>query len=83
MQTLYSNQVASISELKKNPTRVISEAHGKPVAILNHNIPAAYLIPTETFEKLMDLIDEHELEKLVKHRLSDASTPIKVKLDDL
>ena len=83
MQTLYSDQVASISELKKNPTRVINEAHGKPVAILNHNIPAAYLIPAETFEKLMDLIDEHELQKLVKQRLSDASTPIKVKLDDL
>ena len=35
--------------------------------------------PTETFEKLMDLIDEHELQKLVKQRLSDASTPIAVK----
>lgn len=83
MQTLYSDQVASISELKKNPTRVINDAHGKPVAILNHNTPAAYLIPSKTFEKIMELVDEHELQKLVKHRLSDGSASVKVDIDDL
>ena len=27
-----------------------------PVVILNHNVAAAYLIPVETFEKLMDAV---------------------------
>jgi antitoxin StbD len=83
MQTLFATQVASISELKKNPTKLINDAHGKPVAILNHNTAAAYLIPVETFEKLMDLVDENELNKIVEQRLSAPFTSIKVNIDDL
>ncbi|ASQ45409.1 type II toxin-antitoxin system Phd/YefM family antitoxin [Legionella clemsonensis] len=83
MQTLFATQVASISELKKNPTKLINDAHGKPVAILNHNTAAAYLIPVETFEKLMDLVDENELYKIVEQRLSARFTSIKVNIDDL
>ncbi|KTC83843.1 type II toxin-antitoxin system prevent-host-death family antitoxin [Legionella brunensis] len=83
MQTLFATQVASISELKKNPTKLINDAHGKPVAILNHNTAAAYLIPVETFEKLMDLVDENELHKIVEQRLSAPFTSIKVNIDDL
>ncbi|HAT8940312.1 TPA: hypothetical protein JBB06_12485 [Legionella pneumophila subsp. pneumophila] len=44
MQTLFATQVASISELKKNPTKLINDSHGKPITILNHNTAAAYLI---------------------------------------
>ncbi|HHF7344531.1 TPA: type II toxin-antitoxin system Phd/YefM family antitoxin [Legionella feeleii] len=83
MQTLFATQVASISELKKNPTKLINDAHGKPVAILNHNTAAAYLVPVETFEKLMDLVDELELQKIVEQRLSTPFTSVKVNLDDL
>lgn len=83
MQTLYATQVASISELKKNPTKLINDAHGMPVVILNHNVAAAYLIPAETFEKLMDAVDESELKSIVKQRLSEPFTPVKVALDDL
>jgi len=83
MQKLYATQVASISELKKNPTKLINNAHGMPVVILNHNIAAAYLIPVETFEKLMDTIDDNELRHLVEQRLSTPFTSIKVDLDDL
>lgn len=83
MQTLLANQVASISELKKNPTKLIQNAHGKPIAILNHNTAAAYLIPVETYEILMDLVDEKELVKIVELRLSKPFTSVKVDFDDL
>ncbi|MBA2655844.1 MAG: type II toxin-antitoxin system prevent-host-death family antitoxin [Tatlockia sp.] len=83
METLYANQVASISELKKNPSKLIQDAHGKPIAILNHNTAAAYLIPVETYELLMDLVDEKELEKVVAQRLSKPFTSIKVAIDEL
>ena len=36
MQSLYATQVASISELKKNPSKLINDSEGNPVAILNH-----------------------------------------------
>jgi antitoxin StbD len=83
MQTLLATQVASISELKKNPTKLINEAHGKPVAILNHNIATAYLISAETFEHMINLLDEHDLQKIVEMRLSAPFTSVKVDFDEL
>ena len=83
MQTLFATQVASISELKKNPTKLINDSHGKPIAILNHNTAAAYLIPVETFERLMEIIDENELYKIVEQRLTSPCKSIKVNLDEL
>lgn len=83
MQTLFATQVASISELKKNPTKLINDSHGGPIAILNHNTAAAYLIPVETFERLIDLIDENELHKVVEQRLSFPFKSIKVDIDEL
>ena len=35
MQTLLATQVASISELKRNPSKLINDAHGRPVVILH------------------------------------------------
>ncbi len=43
MRPILSNYVTSITELKKNPTAIIENSEGSPVAILNHNTPAAYI----------------------------------------
>ena len=83
MQRLHAMQSASISELKKNPSKLIGEAEGRPVVILNHNIAAAYLIPAETYEKMLDLFDDRQLEELVYQRLSDNKKLVKVDMDDL
>jgi antitoxin StbD len=45
MKALLANCSVSISELKKNPSAIIDQAEGEPIAILNHNRPTAYLIP--------------------------------------
>ena len=67
MQTVLTNHFASISELKKNPSRLIQEAGAQVVAILNHNITAAYLVPVKTFERFMDMKDlESFLNKTMK-----------------
>ncbi|MGB0129905.1 MAG: type II toxin-antitoxin system prevent-host-death family antitoxin [Rhodocyclaceae bacterium] len=68
MELLCTNASVSISELKKNPTAVIEEAGGFPVAVLNHNKPAAYLVPAAAFEAMMEKLDDIELAKLVKER---------------
>ena len=83
MKQILADCSASISELKKNPSALISAAGGSPVAILNHNTPAAYLIPAETYEWLMDALDDHELAKIVDERRKDKATAIEVSLDDL
>ena len=52
MDTLQARLSVSITELKKNPSAIIDNAHGQPVAILNHNRPTAYLVAAVTFEAM-------------------------------
>lgn len=83
MRQVLADCSASISELKKNPTALLNEADGSAIAILNHNKPAAYLVPAETYEFLMEMIDDYELSKLVESRRDDLSDAVEVNIDDL
>ncbi len=83
MKQVLTSFSASISELKKNPTAIINEAEGSPVAILNHNIPAAYLVPAETYEWLMDKLEDNELAQIVRDRAHEKEQAIEVDIDDL
>ncbi len=83
MRQILADCSASISELKRNPTALLNEANGSAIAILNHNKPAAYLVPAETYEWLMDVVDDYELGKIVDLRRNDLSEAIEVNLDDL
>ena len=76
MELLYTNASVSITELKKNPTAVIEEADGFPVAVLNHNKPAAYLVPAAAFEAMMEKLDDIELAKLVAERAEEPTVKI-------
>ncbi len=83
MKQVFAYCSASISELKKNPTALLNEAEGAPVAILNHNKPTAYLIPADTYEWMMDILDDYELGKFVKDRRKDLGNAVAVELDNL
>lgn len=83
MRQILADCSASISELKKNPTALLNEADGSAIAILNHNKPAAYLVPAQTYEFLMEMIDDIELAKIVESRRADLSEAVEVNIDDL
>jgi antitoxin StbD len=83
MNTILSHYSASISELKKNPSQLIEDAHGEPVAILNHNKPTAYLIPANTYEQIQSILEDYELGKIVVARQGEKGESIEVSLDDL
>jgi antitoxin StbD len=72
---------ASISELKSNPMKAVASGGGMPIAVLNRNEPAFYCIPAPAYEAMMDVIDDIELLKIVKSRITEKS--VKVSLDDL
>ena len=78
---ILTEAAASISELKANPMKVALSAHGEAIAVLNRNEPAFYCIPAETYELMMDHIEDLELLAIVQQRKSEAS--IKVSLNDL
>ncbi|MDA3079013.1 MULTISPECIES: type II toxin-antitoxin system prevent-host-death family antitoxin [unclassified Campylobacter] len=83
MKTILATQTASISELKKSPTQVIKEAKDEAVAILVHNKPSAYLVPSSLYEKMLDIIDDYQLSKEVDKALKSKEKPIRVSLDEL
>lgn len=83
MNTILANYTASITELKKSPTELLKNAGDEAIAILNHNSPSAYLLPAKTYEKLMEIVEEYQLSKIVEERLNDGEKSIKVDIDEL
>jgi len=83
METIHAKQSASITELKKNPSALIDKSGGDPVIILNHNKPAAYLIPAKTYEMIMEKIDDDKLARIIKEREPEKKHAVKVDLDVL
>ena len=81
MEKIYADVSVSVTDLKKNPAAVIEQAEGFPVAILNHNKPAAYLVPASSFELLMDKLEDVELAALVRQRKKERK--IRISFDTL
>ena len=83
MNTVLSTFSASVSELKKNPSGLLQQSDGEPVAILNHNRPTAYLIPASTYEEMLERLEDAELMEIVESRKSEKSRAKEVSLDEL
>ena len=83
MKAVLANCSASISELKRNPSALIEQSEGEPIAILNHNKPTAYLIPAETYEALLDSIEDYQLGIIVKERQNEKISAVEVDIDEL
>ena len=81
MQRVEAEIAVSVSDLKKNPTAIVDGARGSAVAILNHNRVMAYMVPADTYEAMMDALDEQALVEIAKARASEKGVP--VSLDDL
>lgn len=78
---ILTEAAASISELKANPMKVALSAHGEAIAVLNRNEPAFYCIPADTYEFMMDHMEDLELLAIAAQRKNEAS--IKVSLNEL
>ena len=78
---ILTEAAASISELKANPMKVAMSADGDAIAVLNRNEPAFYCIPADTYEFMMDHMEDLELLSIAESRKSEES--IKVSLNDL
>jgi len=83
MQAVLANLSISISEFKKNPTKVLREAGKQPVAVLTHNKPAFYLVEPGLFEALVERLEDIELAELAAKRMAKGEKRIRVKLADL
>ena len=83
MDAIYADFSVSMSEFKKNPAQVLRTAGEKPVAVLNHNRPAVYMVTPKLFEALVDELADRDLIELARQRLARKAEAIEVDLDQL
>lgn len=83
METILADVAVSMSEFKRNPAAVLREANHRPVAVLNHNRAAFYMVEPRLFEAIMDELADQELYRKASSRLADKARAIEVDLDDL
>ncbi len=76
-----ADTVISISDLKKNPTRAVAQGEGFPVAVLNRNHPEFYCVPVESYEAMLNKIEDLELNALADARANQER--VQVSIDDL
>lgn len=81
MDTIYADHSISMSEFKRNPAQVLRTAGEKPVAVLNHNRPAFYMITPKLYEAMLEELLDRDLVELVRHRLADEDDAIEVDID--
>ncbi|OGQ98331.1 MAG: antitoxin [Deltaproteobacteria bacterium RIFOXYD12_FULL_55_16] len=83
MDTIYADYSISMSEFKKNPAQVLRSAGEKPVAVLNHNRPAFYMVTPKLFEALVEKLIDLDLVELVRQRLAYKDMAIEVDIDNI
>ncbi len=81
MQRIAADVAVSVSDLKKNSIAIVDESEGAPVALLNHKRVLAYMVLANTFEAMLETLDDQALIDIVKARADAHGVP--VSLEDL
>jgi len=81
MEKLYTDLTISMSDFKKNPAKVLREAGDRPIAVLNHNKAAFYLIEPQLFETMIEDLEDARILPLVRARLADRDKATEVDID--
>ena len=83
LESIYAGKTASITEFKKNPQALIDAAEGEPIALLNRNKTAAYIVPPEVYERLLEMAEDIELGRIYEERKHEKADAVEVAIDDL
>lgn len=59
----------------------MDDAKGQAVAVLNHNRVMAYIVPADTYETMLERLDDLDLVEIVRARADERGVP--VALDEL
>ena len=73
METLLAELTVSMSDFKKNPAKILREAKAQPVAVLNHNKAAFYMVDPVLFEALIDEVEDAQLMPMLRARIASAA----------
>ena len=81
MESIYSDITVSMSEFKKNPAAVLRDAKRRPVAVLNHNKAAFYMVEPALFEAMLEELSDQALYRTVLSRMGERASAIEVDID--
>ena len=81
MESIYSDVTVSMSEFKKNPAAVLRDAKRRPVAVLNHNKAAFYMVDPALVEALLEELSDQALYRTVLSRKGERASAIEVDID--
>ena len=83
MDVIYADLSISMSSFKRNPAEVLRNAGERPVAVLNHNRPAFYMVPARLFEAMIEEMGDRDLVVLARERLARKDTAVEVNIDEI
>jgi len=83
VDVIYANLSISMSSFKKNPAEVLRNAGEKPVAVLNHNRPAFYMLTPRLFEAIIEEMGDRDLVASARKRLARKDTAVEVDIDEI
>ena len=81
MEAIFSDATVSMSEFKKNPAAVLRAARNRPVAVLNHNKAAFYMIEPALFQAMLEELADRDLHRKVLERLGERARAVEVDID--
>jgi antitoxin StbD len=81
IEAIFADVTISMSEFKKNPAAVLREARSRPVAVLNHNRAAFYMVEPALFEAMLEELADQELGRTVLARMGERARAIEVDVD--
>lgn len=81
METIHADMTVSVTELKRNFAAMLSSAQSSPIAVLNHNKPAAYLLSARHYEHLLAQLEDVRDRETVMARKEGPF--VEVSLDEL
>jgi antitoxin StbD len=81
MEAIFADVTISMSEFKKNPAAVLRDARSRPVAVLNHNKAAFYMVEPALFEAMLKQLADQDLNRKVLARMGERAHAIEVDID--
>lgn len=78
---IFADYVASITELKKDPMGTFASGNGEPIAILNRNEPAFYVVPPSLYAQIADMLDDAYLVEVARERLATGERRVRATIN--
>ena len=83
MEAIYADVMISMPDFKKTPAAVLREANNRPVAVLNHNKAAFYMLEPALFEAMLEELSDQELSRTVLAGMGERAQANEVDIDTI